>query len=337
MKYFTSLTYFIFAFSIDTSNVFVNIFIIYGLQKLKKLSNISFWLIYWLSISDLFVGLSGFTLDISYVSCLTRLNCYWLRYFFEVRAFFLGYSVRLTIIIAIDRSIRMKYLLKYNSIMTKTKANIVLIVNGILGIINCIGNLGPHRITFEMAYGTFHAICIVSGCMLYIITYCNTQEKISGLQWKVQRRQIITVNEARSQSNVPAPPSQHDALGTAEGISIEGITRGKSRSLTTLHSSRHQERDNERNRLSVPGKVSVRSKSLSNGIPEISIKINISSNDDAIRYAPSRNSSMFGQDNGNQQHSGQILIGCWRAPQLGNLLGFKPIRWPGSSISLPFI
>ena len=38
-----------------------------------------------------------------------------------------------------------------------------------------------------------------------------------------------------------------------------------------------------------------------------------------------------------EQHSGQILIGCWRAPQLGNLLGFKPIRWPGLAISLPFI
>ena len=27
-----------------------------------------------------------------------------------------------------------------------------------------------------------------------------------------------------------------------------------------------------------------------------------------------------------RKHSGKILIGCWRAPQLGNLLGFKPVR-----------
>ena len=37
------------------------------------------------------------------------------------------------------------------------------------------------------------------------------------------------------------------------------------------------------------------------------------------------------------EHSGQILIGCWQAPHLGNLLGFKPVRWPGWAISLPFI
>ena len=196
MKYFTSLTYYIFAFPIDTSNVFMNIFIIYALRKLKKLSNISFWFLYWLSISDLFVGLSGFTLDVNSRSCPTRHNCYWIPYILKVRSYFIGYSARLTIIIAIDRSIRMKYLHMYNSKMTKTKSNIVLMVNALIGTVRFVGTLGPLKSTFETTYGTLHAACIFSGCILYIITYCITKQKVSDLHSNMQQRQIITVKEA---------------------------------------------------------------------------------------------------------------------------------------------
>ena len=295
MKYFTSLTYFILAFPIDISNVFMNIFIIYALRKLKKLNNISFWLLYWLSISDLFVGLSGFTLDISFISCLSRFSCYWFRYIYAMRSYFIGYSARLTTIVAIDRSIRMKYLYKYNTIMTKTKADMVLLVNVAIGIVRFVGSFGSLIVTFEMAYGIFHTVCIFSGCILYIITYCITKKKVSDLHSNMQQGQIITVKEATTHPNMPVSLLQPNAHDVAEGILIHGSSRGRSTSQTTLHSFGCHERNSERNQLAVSGKVSLGSNSLSNETPERSMEIKPSVNDVARKCVPSKNNNTVDQ------------------------------------------
>ena len=267
----------------------MNIFIIYALRKLKKLDNISFWFLYWLSISDLFLGLSGFALDINFVSCLSRFNCHWLPYIYAVRSYFIGYSARLTTIIAIDRSIRMKYLNKYNTIMTKTKANIVLLVNVVIGAVRIVGSMGPLINTFEMAYGIFHGLCIFSGCILYIISYCITKQKVSTLHSNMQRGQSITVKEARIHPNGPVSllqPETHDAV---EGILRNVSSRGKSTSQTTLHSYGCDERNIERNQLTVPGKVSLGGSSYSNEIPERSMEINLSFSNVAMKCVPCRN------------------------------------------------
>ena len=301
MEYFTSLAYFIFAFPIDISNVFTNIFIIYALRKLKKLSNISFWLLYWLSISDLVIGLSGFTLDISYVSCLTRLNCYWIPYIYAVRSYFTGYSARLTIVIAVDRSIRMTSLYNYNSIMTKRKANIMLIFNGLLGIGKFSGSIALHTHIFEMVYGIFHVICLFSGCILYIIIYCMTKQKVSDLRSNMQRSQ----NEAISQTNMPAPLSQPEAQGTADGILMHESTRGNSDRQTMLQPPGSQEGNSERSQLAVPGKASLASSSFSNEIPAKSMEIKPYSNDVAGKYVPGIKNGVADHNHGDQDAASQ--------------------------------
>ena len=283
----------------------MNIFIIYALRKLKKLNNISFWFLYWLSISDLFVGLSGFTLDINFVSCLSRFNCHWILNLYIVRSYFIGYSARLTTIIAIDRSIRMKYLHKYNTIMTKTKANMVLLVNAVIGAVRFVGSMGPHRSTFEMAYGIFHILCIFSGCILYIIIYCITKQKVSDLQSNMQRRQIITVKEARIHPNVPVLHLQSEAHDAPKGISIYESSRSKSHSQTTLQSPGSHERNSKRNQLAVPGKVTLGGSSHSNEIPERSMEINLSFSDVAMKSVPRSNNDMADQSQGDQDTTSQ--------------------------------
>ena len=283
----------------------MNIFIIYALRKLKKLNNISFWFLYWLSISDLFVGLSGFTLDISFVSCLSRFNCYWIPYIYAVRSYFTGYSARLTIIIAVDRSIRMKSLYNYNSIMTKWKANIVLIINGVLGIVKFVGSLGPNKRSFEMVFGIFHVVCIFSGCLLYIITYCITKKKVSDLHMQMQRRKITIANETIIHSTVPSALSQTKVQDTAEGTLIHGSSRGKGRRQITLQSSGSQEKISERSQLAVPGKISLGRSSFSNELPERSIEVILSFNDVAMNCAPSMNNNMADHNQGDQDAAGQ--------------------------------
>ena len=278
----------------------MNIFIIYALRKLKKLSSISFWFLYWLSISDLFIGVSGFTLDISFISCLSGFNCYWNPYIYAVRSYFTGYSARLTIIIAVDRSIRMLSLYNYNSIMTKRKANIVLVVNGVLGIIKLVGSLGTYKRIFETAYGIFHVICIFSGCILYIIIYCITKKKVSDLHFNMQRRQIAIANEAIIHRNVPDPLSQLEANDTVERILIQGTSRGKGRRQTNPQSLRSQERNSERNQLAVPGKSSSGSSTPLSELPERSLEIILSFYDVALKCIPSRNNNMADHDQGGQ-------------------------------------
>ena len=189
--------------------------------------------------------------------------------------------------------------------MTKTKANMVLLVNGAIGIVRFVGSLGSLLVTFEMAYGIFHTVCIFSGCILYIITYCITKKKVSDLHSNMQQGQIITVKEATIHPNTPVSILQPNAHDAAEGISIHGSSRGRITSQTTLHSFGCHERNSERSQLAVPGKVSLGSNSLSNEIPERSMEINLSFSDVAMKCAPSRNNNMVDHGQGDQQAGSQ--------------------------------
>ena len=140
--------YFICFYIIHIANIATNIFIIYALRRLGKLGNISFWLIYCLTISDCFVGLSGLAFEIYFACCYIASNCYAYLYIWEMREFFQSYSFRFTTVIAIDRSIRMKYLTRYNDIMTKRKAYIVLILSALLGLVQAFGNRSSQRLSW---------------------------------------------------------------------------------------------------------------------------------------------------------------------------------------------
>ena len=275
----------------------MNIFIIYALRKLKKLSNTSFWFLYWLSISDVFVGLSGFAFDISSVSCPTKLNWYWIRYIFEVRAYFLGYSARLTTIIAIDRSIRMKYRFKYNSIMTKTKANAILMTNAVLGTVNFIGSFGSHSDTFDIVYSTLHIICVVFGCMLYIFTYCKTKENIANLHANMQNNRLEHVNDAGTRSNENVPSSLLEGQDATEGIKS---AHGGNRCQNAFHLIGAQERNNEINLPTIPNIAFSKRGNQLIEVPEGSIENNQSKNDGATKCLYSGKNKIADQGHGEQ-------------------------------------
>ena len=266
------------SFTIDISNIFMNIFIIYALRKLKKLGNISFWFIYCLSISDLFVGLSGFAYDIHYSCCVTRGNCNWILYTSEVRTFFVGYSGRLTTIIAIDRSIRMKYLHRYNRMLTKTKAYLVLMFNTVLGITHFASSLGPHRFHFQLAYLIFHFICITSSCMLYIVTYCNIKQQVSDLHSNMRRSEIEHDHDTKICINSTAFSSQLEEQNVTERNMENEVSKENYANQNVFHLSGI--RESGRKYLDVVGRVSSNGSKQLDEVPERSIESNISSKDD---------------------------------------------------------
>ena len=189
---------------VDITNIGINIYIIYALRKLKKLRNISYWFIFFLSVSDCLVGITGFTLDLSRLICHLRFICTSLRFLNYTIFFLISYSGRLTMIIAIDRSLRMKYLNKYKSMMTKRKANVLLCANGALGLIGLVTNE-----VVDVACHLFHLICIILSCTLYLLTYYKVKKKVAQLHSNMQsngtsNRDITIVNQSKENRSVKA-------------------------------------------------------------------------------------------------------------------------------------
>ena len=213
----------------------------------------------------------------------------------------MGYSARLTTIIAIDRSIRMKNVYKYSSIMTKTKANLALIFNGVLGIVKVAGSLGPHESTFEKAYGIFHGICIFFGCMLYIITYCNTKQKVSDLRSKMGGNHVISVNEAKTYHNSSATSLQPEARVTEEGEFMNRSSYTKNRCHIEHLLTGSQEGDLYRNHPNILGKASpLGISNLFNELQGRAREANLFANNAATECFPDGRGSMADRVHGHQ-------------------------------------
>ena len=260
---------------IDISNIVTNIFIIYALRKLGKLGNISYWLICCLSISDCFAGLSGLACDLFCLCFALGQPCHWFKYLSEVRSFFLSYSGRLTTIIAIDRSIRMKFLTRYSSIMTRTKANSVLLLNTVLGLVHLAGTLSSLRWTFDLAYLVFHFICVTSSCIFYLFTYYSMKQQVTKLHLNLQRNHNapISVSEmhrsvSRYLSKCQRRESDCDVIPTCanqDGGECHSAGNGDT-------SSRSRVRDIPRHDLTVPDEAPAKSSyDHMEAIPERSI------------------------------------------------------------------
>ena len=271
------------------SNIITNVFIIYALRKLGKLGNTSFWFIYFLSISDCFVGLSGFAFDVLYVIMKTGHSGNWMSYVMALRSFFIGYSGRLTTIIAIDRSIRMKFLCKYNTIMTRTKACLVLMINALLGVIHTAGTFGSMAVTFEWVYLIFHLICVVSGCLLYVYTYCNIKQQVTDLNLNLGRNHSVLVHD----TSMRLQPSNHENRGIVEGNVQAYDERIASECFTTSY---FQKRHLERYDGAAVGKNSAITNTCINEIPERSMACNLSINYDYGKRLPKGNCKKTGFD-----------------------------------------
>ncbi|XP_065057531.1 uncharacterized protein LOC135685492 [Rhopilema esculentum] len=117
------------AIMIDISNVVVNFCLAFVLKKLDKLRIASYWFIFWLSLSDFSVGMTGLYYDIRIpVKTVHERN------YSEYKAmfFFLQSSGFLTTTIAVDRCFHMKMLNKYSIFMTRRKCYSILLFNILL-------------------------------------------------------------------------------------------------------------------------------------------------------------------------------------------------------------
>ena len=178
------LIYITISFLLDISAIILNDLIAYVLKRHSKTCIVTFWFIYCLSISDIMVGAAGlifhssllaFKLDSSWVSVSGMI----LGYFFET-------SGHLIFVIAIDRCINMKYLNKYGTLMNRSNARLIVLLNIVFCILTKVPSLAASEklnVLFEFGLNIFHTTSILSIYVAYIKTFFNKKTNCNSSNW----------------------------------------------------------------------------------------------------------------------------------------------------------
>ena len=179
---------------ISVSTIILNSFLIYAIWKRNKLKIVSYWLISCLSISDVFYGISVLITESAEPQpptfCSAEIACL----IANISEFFFGnFSATFLLIIAIDRFIHMKYILRYHTIMTKKRAvalvcfNVVFTGHIVVTIILLpkyqrqflLKHLQSYRIYRAVLSFVYFSI-VLSVCALYVITYFSLRRRVNS-------------------------------------------------------------------------------------------------------------------------------------------------------------
>ena len=174
---------------LDISAVILNGVVAFLLKKHKKTRIVTFFFIYCLSISDVMVGvvsLASHSLFLDsvlnpkskvFTSTLKSASYILFRYFISL-------SGSIILLIAIDRCIHMKYLIRYNEIMTQFRARVLLLANILFGMLLIIPPLLSTEDVSSWYYFVLNIVCTTGTFMIYVI-YIKTYLTI--------KRQVATV------------------------------------------------------------------------------------------------------------------------------------------------
>ena len=174
---------------LDCSAILFNGLVAFVLKKHKKTRIVTFWFIYCLSISDTLVGVTGLIYHVLWLttsltsgtlsrSSLTRVIFKVLHYLFQT-------SGQLIFIIAVDRYIHMKYSNKYSTIMTQSKALLIMLFNiafGILLIIPLYVGSDSINATYNFVVTVLRGTCALLICIMYLKTYFSIKRQLAALQ-----------------------------------------------------------------------------------------------------------------------------------------------------------
>ena len=185
----------ILTYLVSFSNISLNSLLIHALRKRKKLNIISYWLIFCLSISDVFIGIFGLIDEslpfIFSSSCEDNDFCIVTK---AVRSFFANFSSTFVLVVAIDRFIHMKYPLQYATIMTKRWAAVLVCLNAVFTVhttvttrflphyqSNFISKNNQSYLIYRVVLSLVYIMTVVSVFILYVITYCLLRKRFNAV------------------------------------------------------------------------------------------------------------------------------------------------------------
>ena len=173
--------------------ILVNTHLIFALCKLKKIKLMSFRLVMYLSLSDVFSGLFGIALDLNRTK--NKKPTQSLYYITLFHMFFTNFSIILILLIAIDRFIHMKYLARYPIIMTQKRAIIAVVSSALFTFHTVLVVLIlPHYqtrfivenirgyMTYRVILSFIYIVLMLATFALYLSTYLTIAKKIGNLR-----------------------------------------------------------------------------------------------------------------------------------------------------------
>ena len=212
---------------LDISSAMLNGLIAYVLKKYKKTNIVTFWFLYCLSFSDVFVGITGLlfhSLDLTLSPDSPR--PFWSlakKVADESFDYFLATSGHLIFIIAIDRCIHMKFLHMYNTIMTQRRARWIMLLNIVVAMLLLpppfLLEQDPARL-FHFCVNIFYTLCTLVIYVVYIMVYLLIRKQVMALQLGKLDRMASEDNAKKDSDCRGRPLDAHhriECAGTEEG------------------------------------------------------------------------------------------------------------------------
>ena len=183
---------------IAVSIISLNLYLIHCLKKLHLLETISYHFIYILSISDTCSGIVLFALVLQTIFSPADTKSLLRPYFKFFLYFFSQLSSFIILLVAFDRYLHMRFLIKYSRIMTKYRAKIlvcgsIFLTLSMTSLLLC-SYYSNFIVVFHITLNTLISVLLVTTFVLYIQAYIHicTRTKQAGLRNKSngqQRRQ----------------------------------------------------------------------------------------------------------------------------------------------------
>lgn len=263
MDSFTILAYFL-----HTMAIITNTCLIFSLCKLKKIRVISFRLVFYLSLSDVFSAIFGIALDSVTISANGSKSVNdTLRLITVFHTFFMNFSLILILVIAVDRFIHMKYLINYPRIMTRKKAVVAVVLSAIFTMHTVIvAVILPYYyrvliirhydayITYRVILSIFYILLVLSTFVVYFWTYFTITRKLAtlhslDLQAGVNNVNLENGNECTTSQSSRRPSSRpNTANDFVKGMLfvvcclvicvLPNICFSVARTLTAMHGSK---------------------------------------------------------------------------------------------------
>eukprot|EP00112_Aurelia_sp_Birch-Aquarium-sp1_P007335 Seg1799.2 transcript_id=Seg1799.2/GoldUCD/mRNA.D3Y31 product="Sphingosine 1-phosphate receptor 1" protein_id=Seg1799.2/GoldUCD/D3Y31 len=171
----------------DAFIIFINSFLMHAIRRLKKHNKISYQLMAILSLSDTFVAITGIlfhlTLTLQRYHILSG-NNFGVDFTDRSYVFFAYFSAYMILLISLDRFVRMKYLNRYDNIVTKRRIILQVSIGMAVILVMCFARLttptsNESSITYVIS--GLSLLVIISIYVLYFRTYFAVRKRVMNL------------------------------------------------------------------------------------------------------------------------------------------------------------
>ena len=170
----------------------INSILIHAIRKLGKQKKVSFQFILCMNVSDILIGIIQLLLQLSILlpqpeSLDAKTMCAQFAIYFVSQM-----SGGSTILLGIDRFVHMKYLTRYNELMTKRRANMMIAASIVINFITStlLTVSSAHKFFFYYNIILFPSYVIAMVCLfiIYLRAYLSVKQRVKSIGLHTMRK-----------------------------------------------------------------------------------------------------------------------------------------------------